>query len=157
MVTIPRLYSRQFESPAFLVLLTFNAIYFCYVYSTQQLPQLPHSLDPAAEYLQSLHLPHFSPSNDTAEVAEQEGVEDTTARASGKKVKPFGHKGAAAAAFALAEQGKGSCEVCVQNPEDPLCEYGLDNIRLSRSYQGSGHRVRKVMERAMRGEKIRVG
>lgn len=50
-----------------------------------------------------------------------------------------------------------TCEVCVHSPDDPLCVYGLDNVRLSRSYLGSGHRVRKVIEKALRGEAIRVG
>lgn len=50
-----------------------------------------------------------------------------------------------------------SCEVCVTHPEDPLCVYGIDNVRLSRMYQGSGHRVRKVLEKALRGEKISIG
>lgn len=50
-----------------------------------------------------------------------------------------------------------TCEVCVHSPDDPLCEYGLDNVRLSRSYLGSGHRVRKVLEKAMRGEAVKIG
>ncbi|KAM0749799.1 hypothetical protein T439DRAFT_326695 [Meredithblackwellia eburnea MCA 4105] len=50
-----------------------------------------------------------------------------------------------------------SCEVCVADPTNPLCEYGLDNVRLSRSYQGSGFRVRKVIEKALRGETVRIG
>lgn len=50
-----------------------------------------------------------------------------------------------------------SCETCVLTPESPLCEYGLDNIHLSRAYQGSGHRVRKMLEKALRGEVIKVG
>ncbi|KAM0789618.1 hypothetical protein ACM66B_000424 [Microbotryomycetes sp. NB124-2] len=51
-----------------------------------------------------------------------------------------------------------SCEVCVATPDDPMCqEYGLDNVRLSRSYMGSGARVRKFLEKAMRGEKVKIG
>ncbi|KAM0748680.1 hypothetical protein T439DRAFT_327949 [Meredithblackwellia eburnea MCA 4105] len=50
-----------------------------------------------------------------------------------------------------------SCEVCIVNPEDPLCEYGIDNIRLSRSYEGSGYRVRRVVDKALRGEEIKIG
>ncbi|GAA6035600.1 hypothetical protein JCM8097_004923 [Rhodosporidiobolus ruineniae] len=55
---------------------------------------------------------------------------------------------------ALATQ---SCELCHLEPDNPLCEYGLDNIRLSRSYEGSGHRLRRVLEKALRGEEIGVG
>ena len=36
-------------------------------------------------------------------------------------------------------------------------EYGLDNVRLSRNYIGSGTRVRKFLEKAMRGDKVKVG
>ncbi|KAK4054321.1 hypothetical protein OIO90_003554 [Microbotryomycetes sp. JL221] len=51
-----------------------------------------------------------------------------------------------------------SCEVCVANPDDPMClEYGLDNIRLSRAYMGSGTRVRKFLEKAIRGDKVKIG
>ena len=51
-----------------------------------------------------------------------------------------------------------SCEVCVATPSDPLClQYGLDNIRLSRAYEGSGHRVRRFVEKALRGEEVSVG
>lgn len=50
-----------------------------------------------------------------------------------------------------------SCEVCHLDPSDPLCEYGLDNIRLSRAYEGSGARLRRVLQRALKGEEIRVG
>lgn len=50
-----------------------------------------------------------------------------------------------------------SCEVCIATPNDPHCEYGLDNIRLSKSFEGSGQRVRKVLQRAIRGEEVRIG
>lgn len=50
-----------------------------------------------------------------------------------------------------------SCEVCHLNPADPLCEYGLDNIRLSRAYEGSGIRLRRVLEKALRGEEVGIG
>lgn len=53
--------------------------------------------------------------------------------------------------------GTASCEVCISNPEDPLCEYGIDNIRLSRTYQGSGHRVRQLLAKADAGQPIRIG
>lgn len=42
-------------------------------------------------------------------------------------------------------------------PNDPLVkEYGQNNIRLSRTYEGSGTRIRRVMEKALRGEKIKI-
>ncbi|GAA5852468.1 hypothetical protein JCM9279_003459 [Rhodotorula babjevae] len=50
-----------------------------------------------------------------------------------------------------------SCEVCHLDPSNPLCEYGLDNIRMSRAYEGSGARLRRVLERALAGEEIGVG
>lgn len=50
-----------------------------------------------------------------------------------------------------------SCEVCILNPSNPLCEYGLDNIRMSRAYEGSGARLRRVLKRALKGEEIGVG
>lgn len=53
--------------------------------------------------------------------------------------------------------GTASCEVCIVNPEDPLCEYGIDNIRLSRTYQGSGHRIRRMLAKADQGQPIRIG
>ncbi|KAI5480705.1 capsular related protein, Esterase, SGNH hydrolase-type domain containing [Pseudohyphozyma bogoriensis] len=50
-----------------------------------------------------------------------------------------------------------SCELCIIDPSHPLCEYGIDNIRLSRMYEGSGYRVRKFLEKALRGEKVKIG
>ncbi|GAA6054711.1 hypothetical protein JCM3770_000043 [Rhodotorula araucariae] len=50
-----------------------------------------------------------------------------------------------------------SCEVCHVDPTNPLCEYGLDNIRMSRAYEGSGARLRQVIRKAMAGEEIGVG
>ncbi|KAK4699726.1 hypothetical protein P7C70_g6533, partial [Phenoliferia sp. Uapishka_3] len=50
-----------------------------------------------------------------------------------------------------------TCEPCIANPKDPLCKYGMNNIRLSRMYEGSGYRVRKVIEKAMRGERVSFG
>ena len=38
-----------------------------------------------------------------------------------------------------------------------MCEYGRDNIKLSRAFDGSGVRVRRMLEKAMRGEAIGVG
>lgn len=41
--------------------------------------------------------------------------------------------------------------------DDPLVkEYGENNIRLSRTYEGSGSRIRKVLRKAQRGEAIKV-
>jgi hypothetical protein len=49
-----------------------------------------------------------------------------------------------------------SCRI-TDLPNDPLVkEYGQNNIRLSRTYEGSGTRVRKVMEKALRGERIKI-
>lgn len=50
-----------------------------------------------------------------------------------------------------------SCEVCVLEPEHPLCKYGLDSVRLSRAHQGSGSRVQKVLARALAGEPLAIG
>lgn len=57
----------------------------------------------------------------------------------------------------LAPTSTSSCEVCHLDPTDPACRYGLDNIRLSRAYEGSGHRLRQVLRRALAGEEIGVG
>ncbi|KAG0656083.1 CRISPR-associated endonuclease/helicase Cas3 [Rhodotorula mucilaginosa] len=38
-----------------------------------------------------------------------------------------------------------------------MCEYGLDNIRLSRAYEGSGARLRKILARGSQGHAINVG
>lgn len=41
--------------------------------------------------------------------------------------------------------------------DDPLVkEYGQNNIRLSRTYEGTGARVRQLLQKAMRGEKIKI-
>ena len=51
-----------------------------------------------------------------------------------------------------------SCEVCVLNPQDPLCQpYGMNTVRMSRQFEGSGVRVRKALEKALRGEEIGIG
>lgn len=58
----------------------------------------------------------------------------------------------------LALSTPSSCEVCIATPDDPLClEYGLDNIRLSRAFEGSGYRVRRFVEKALRGEEVSIG
>ena len=38
-----------------------------------------------------------------------------------------------------------------------MCEYGRDNIKLSRAFDGSGVRMRKMLAKALRGEPIGVG
>ncbi|KAK9898571.1 hypothetical protein P389DRAFT_167095 [Cystobasidium minutum MCA 4210] len=49
-----------------------------------------------------------------------------------------------------------SCRV-TDLPNDPLVtEYGQNNIRLSRTYEGSGVRVRRVLQKAIRGEPIKI-
>lgn len=50
-----------------------------------------------------------------------------------------------------------SCELCHHSPQHRMCEYGLDNIRLSRAYEGSGARLRKVLARGSQGHAINVG
>ncbi|GAA5907311.1 SGNH/GDSL hydrolase family protein [Sporobolomyces salmoneus] len=51
----------------------------------------------------------------------------------------------------------GSCEVCVNEPGNALCEYGMNSVRMSRQYEGSGVRVRRALEKALRGEEIGIG
>ncbi|KAM0786130.1 hypothetical protein ACM66B_006939 [Microbotryomycetes sp. NB124-2] len=58
---------------------------------------------------------------------------------------------------ALIPKAPPTCNPCLLDPEDPLCVYGADNVRLSRAYEGSGHRVRKVLAKALRGEEVRIG
>ena len=42
-------------------------------------------------------------------------------------------------------------------PNDPLVkEYGQNNIRLSRAYEGTGDRVRRVLQKARSGQKIKI-
>lgn len=50
-----------------------------------------------------------------------------------------------------------SCELCHHSLHHRMCEYGLDNIRLSRAYEGSGARLRKVLARGSQGHTINVG
>ncbi|GJN93869.1 hypothetical protein Rhopal_006928-T1 [Rhodotorula paludigena] len=50
-----------------------------------------------------------------------------------------------------------SCRPCDIDPTNPLCEYGDSAIRVSRAYEGSGVRVRKVLAKALRGEKVKIG
>lgn len=54
------------------------------------------------------------------------------------------------------ERALPSCRVA-DLVDDPLVkEYGQNNIRLSRTYEGSGARVRKLLQKTMRGEKIKI-
>nr|CRX79126.1 hypothetical protein ls5930a1_00171 [Leucosporidium scottii]CRX79202.1 hypothetical protein ls5931a1_00026 [Leucosporidium scottii] len=61
------------------------------------------------------------------------------------------------ASFTSTASATASCDPCLLDPSDPLCVYGTDNIRLSRAFEGSGHRVRRVLEKALRGERVRIG
>lgn len=54
------------------------------------------------------------------------------------------------------ERAPPSCRVA-DLADDPLTlEYGQNNIRLSRTYEGSGTRVRKVLQKASDGEAIKI-
>lgn len=51
-----------------------------------------------------------------------------------------------------------SCEVCVSTPADALClKYGIDSVRISRAYEGSGFRMRRFLAKALRGEEVVIG
>ncbi|KAM0789620.1 hypothetical protein ACM66B_000425 [Microbotryomycetes sp. NB124-2] len=68
------------------------------------------------------------------------------------------HSSIASAKAAAVDPSTQTCEICVRDPNDKMCkEYGLDNVRLSRAYQGSGTRVRKFIEKALNGEKVKIG
>ncbi|GAA6049525.1 hypothetical protein JCM3770_000830 [Rhodotorula araucariae] len=45
---------------------------------------------------------------------------------------------------------------CAASPE-LLAEFGMHNLRLSQVHVGSGYRVQKVLRKAARGEKLRIG
>lgn len=68
-----------------------------------------------------------------------------------------GARSDAAEATLLEPTTTSSCEVCHLDPENRLCTYGLDNIRLSRAFEASGHRLRNVLRRALAGEKVTAG
>ncbi|KAK4054320.1 hypothetical protein OIO90_003553 [Microbotryomycetes sp. JL221] len=72
-----------------------------------------------------------------------------------------GHHGAIAStlkAQSIHEASLQTCEICVRDPNDSMCqEYGLDNVRLSRAYQGSGTRVRSFLEKALKGQHVKIG
>jgi hypothetical protein len=54
------------------------------------------------------------------------------------------------------EKALSSCRI-YDLPDDPLVqEYGQNNIRLSRTYEGTGQRVRKVLQKALNGQAIKV-
>lgn len=162
------------QSPAFLLLLGANLVLLAY---HQLDPTQPHHLDPTS-LLEHVGLPrpasislHHQSSNsaDSDSDPALASSAEPDIRKNNKQARPFSsgrHQNALGLVSsterhtAIAhkqQQATQTCEVCVANPDDPLCEYGLDNIRLSRAYQGSGHRVRKMLEKALRGEKIRVG
>ncbi|GAA5899107.1 hypothetical protein JCM5296_005746 [Sporobolomyces johnsonii] len=46
---------------------------------------------------------------------------------------------------------------CCSIDSDLVGEFGRHNIRLSQAHVGSGYRVQKVLEKAARGEKLRIG
>lgn len=165
MLSLPRLYTRQ--SPQFLCLLALNLGFLIY---TRMSPT--SHLDPSA-LVQSLpvHIPDHLPSlyaHQQSHLHTRNHTGDFTSRASSKKkrvarafssgtpliLSPSRHVPTGAHTLS---HPTATCEVCVATPDDPLCEYGLDNVRLSRSYEGSGHRVRKFLEKALRGEKVRIG
>lgn len=68
-----------------------------------------------------------------------------------------GARSVAVEATLLEPTATSSCEVCHLHPENPLCRYGLDNIRLSRAFEASGHRLRNVLRRALAAQKVTVG
>lgn len=48
------------------------------------------------------------------------------------------------------------CGMCASSPE--RCkEYGVENLKLSRAFTGTGNRLRKVLRKAQRGEPIKTG
>lgn len=54
------------------------------------------------------------------------------------------------------EKGLPSCRI-TDLLEDPLTkEYGQNNIRLSRTYEGSGNRIRKLLKKALQGKPIKI-
>lgn len=79
------------------------------------------------------------------------------------QAQPIGNSGALASSSAAAGLGLSgfqdalpSCRI-VDLPNDPLVkEYGQNNLRLSRTYEGSGTRVRNVLRKALRGERIKI-
>lgn len=67
------------------------------------------------------------------------------------------HRSVARHQYDIPAPPPGSCELCVLNATDPLCSYGIDSVRMSRTYEGSGYRVRRFLEKALRGEHVSVG
>lgn len=49
-----------------------------------------------------------------------------------------------------------SCRITDLPNDQLVTEYGQNNIRLSRTYEGSGVRVRRVLQKAIRGEPIKI-
>ncbi|GAA5969584.1 hypothetical protein JCM8115_003082 [Rhodotorula mucilaginosa] len=68
-----------------------------------------------------------------------------------------GARSVAAETTLLEPTATSSCEVCHLDPGNRPCTYGLDNIRLSRAFEASGHRLRNVLRRALAGEKVTAG
>lgn len=68
------------------------------------------------------------------------------------------HKSAASSSSSdNVDVATGSCEVCIVDPGNELCEYGMNSVRMSRQYEGSGVRVRRMLEKALRGEAVGIG
>lgn len=165
MLSLPRFYTRQ--SPQFLCLLALNLGFLVYtrMSSTAHLDtsSLVHAL-PAhlPEHISDLypsHHSHVNGHNDTSDFASRaHPKKKRVARAfsSGTPLVFSPSRHVPTGSHTLTHP-TATCEVCVATPEDPLCEYGLDNVRLSRSYEGSGYRVRKFLEKALRGDKVRIG
>ena len=55
------------------------------------------------------------------------------------------------------EQALPSCKVTDLYQDPLVLKYGRHNIKLSRSYEGSGERIKRVLQKALRGEQIRIG
>lgn len=61
------------------------------------------------------------------------------------------------AASSLEDDTTRSCEVCLINPDSPLCYVSRKTIKSSQAVIGSGTRVRRLLEKAERGENVRIG
>lgn len=48
-----------------------------------------------------------------------------------------------------------ACGICSSSPKE-CKEYGLESLQLGRAFAGTGRRLRKVIRKAMRGEKIKT-
>ena len=135
------------HSPAFLLLALLNVV--LVLWGMHPDPTRA-DVDSTAE---GLHTHEASPNALLAGKLER----DSSRRSRRPKISPSKGRGSTQEQSAVGDIGTRSCEVCVVDPENERCQYGLDNVRLSRAYQGSGHRVRRVLEKALRGEVVKVG